>query len=154
MADAWSKNNLTYLGGMALDSYHIWTKFPITRIEDLQGKKTQRPGPVSQLGTGTGAVGVAGTLNTYYEDIKSGVSDGASGVHHRRLGRQAARGGALCHQGELRRPVRGRHRHQQETLRQAAARGAESLPRSRRRLDGPVRQGPDRTSRQRPWCRT
>jgi TRAP-type C4-dicarboxylate transport system substrate-binding protein len=27
---------------------------------------------------GTGAVAVAGNLNTYYEDIKSGVSDGAS----------------------------------------------------------------------------
>lgn len=77
MADAWSKSGLTYLNGMALDSYHVWTKFPITRIEDLQGKKLSAPGPAANWVRGTGAVAVAGTLNSYYEDIKSGVSDGA-----------------------------------------------------------------------------
>ncbi|MCZ4313204.1 C4-dicarboxylate TRAP transporter substrate-binding protein [Comamonadaceae bacterium G21597-S1] len=76
MADAWNKNGLTYLGGMALDSYHIWTKFPITKIEDLQGKKLSAPGPAANWVKGTGAVAVAGNLNSYYEDIKSGVSDG------------------------------------------------------------------------------
>jgi len=76
MADAWNKNGLTYLNGMALDSYHIWSKFPITKIEDLQGKKLGAPGPAANWVKGTGAVAVAGTLNSYYEDIKSGVSDG------------------------------------------------------------------------------
>lgn len=78
MGDAWTKNGLTYLGGMALDSYHIWSKFPITKIEDLQGKKISAPGPAANWVRGTGAVPVAGTLNSYYEDIKSGVSDGAA----------------------------------------------------------------------------
>lgn len=77
MADAWTKNNLVYLGGMSLDTYHIWTKFPITKLEDLQGKKISAPGPSANWIRGTGAVAVAGNLNTYYEDIKSGVSDGA-----------------------------------------------------------------------------
>lgn len=77
MGDAWSKNGLTYLGGMALDSYHLWSKFPLTRIEDLQGKKISAPGPAANWVRGTGAVAVAGTLSSYYEDIKSGVSDGA-----------------------------------------------------------------------------
>jgi len=77
MADAWNKSGLTYLNGMALDTYHVWTKFPITRIEDLQGKKLSAPGPAANWVRGTGAVAVAGTLNSYYEDIKSGVSDGA-----------------------------------------------------------------------------
>jgi len=77
MADAWNKNGLTYLNGMALDSYHIWSNFPITKIEDLQGKKLSAPGPAANWVKGTGAVAVAGTLNSYYEDIKSGVSDGA-----------------------------------------------------------------------------
>jgi TRAP-type C4-dicarboxylate transport system substrate-binding protein len=76
MADAWTKNGLVYLAGMALDSYHIWTKFPITRLEDLNGKKISAPGPAANWIRGTGAVAVAGSLNTYYEDIKSGVSDG------------------------------------------------------------------------------
>ena len=77
MGDAWTKNGLVYLGGMALDTYHIWSKFPITKIEDLQGKKLAAPGPAANWVRGTGAVPVAGTLNSYYEDIKSGVSDGA-----------------------------------------------------------------------------
>lgn len=77
MADAWTKNNLVYLGGMSLDTYHIWTKFPLTKLEDLQGKKISAPGPSANWIRGTGAVAVAGNLNTYYEDIKSGVSDGA-----------------------------------------------------------------------------
>jgi TRAP-type transport system periplasmic protein len=77
MADAWGKNNLTYLGGMSLDTYHIWTKFPLAKLEDLQGKKISAPGPSANWIRGTGAVAVAGTLNSYYEDIKSGVSDGA-----------------------------------------------------------------------------
>ena len=77
MGDAWTKNGLVYLGGMALDTYHVWTKFPITKLVDLQGKKISAPGPSSNWVRGTGAVAVAGTLNSYYEDIKSGVSDGA-----------------------------------------------------------------------------
>lgn len=76
MADAWTKNGLVYLGGMSLDTYHVWSKFPITRLEDLQGKKLSAPGPSANWVKGTGAVAVAGSLNTYYEDIKSGVSDG------------------------------------------------------------------------------
>jgi TRAP-type C4-dicarboxylate transport system substrate-binding protein len=77
MGDAWTKNGLVYLGGMALDPYHVWSKFPITRLEDLKGKKLSAPGPSANWVKGTGAVAVAGSLNTYYEDIKSGVSDGA-----------------------------------------------------------------------------
>jgi TRAP-type transport system periplasmic protein len=77
MSDAWTKNGLKYLAGVSLDSYHIWSTFPITKFEDLNGKKISAPGPAANWVKGTGAVGVAGTLNTYYEDIKSGVSDGA-----------------------------------------------------------------------------
>ncbi|MCF8207935.1 MAG: C4-dicarboxylate TRAP transporter substrate-binding protein [Rhodoferax sp.] len=77
MGATWTKNGLVYLGGMALDSYHVWSKFPITKLEDLKGKKLSAPGPSSNWVRGTGAVAVAGTLNSYYEDIKSGVSDGA-----------------------------------------------------------------------------
>ncbi len=77
MTEAWGKSNLVFLNGMALDSYHIWTKFPVAKLEDLQGKKLSAPGPSANWVKGTGAVAVAGSLNTYYEDIKSGVSDGA-----------------------------------------------------------------------------
>jgi len=77
MNDAWAKNGLVYLGGAALDTYYLFAKFPVARFEDLQGKKINAPGPSANWVKNTGAVAVAGNLNTYYEDIKSGVSDGA-----------------------------------------------------------------------------
>ncbi len=76
MNDAWAKNNLVYLGGAALDTYHIWSTFPIRSIDDMKGRKISAPGPSANWVRNTGAVAVAGTLSTYYNDIKTGVSDG------------------------------------------------------------------------------
>lgn len=77
MNDAWVRNGLVYLGGAALDNYHLWTNFPVNSIDDLRGKKISAPGPSANWIRNTGAVAVAGSLTTYYEDIKSGVSNGA-----------------------------------------------------------------------------
>lgn len=77
MGDTWTKNGLVYLGGTALDTYHLWTNFPVKSIDDLKGKKISAPGPSANWIKNTGAVAVAGSLPTYYEDIKSGVSNGA-----------------------------------------------------------------------------
>lgn len=77
MGDTWTRNGLVYLGGTALDTYHLWTNFPVKSIDDLKGKKISAPGPSANWIRNTGAVAVAGSLPTYYEDIKSGVSNGA-----------------------------------------------------------------------------
>jgi TRAP-type C4-dicarboxylate transport system substrate-binding protein len=76
MGGTWTKNGLVYLGGAALDSYHLWTNYPVNSVDDLKGKKITAPGPSANWIRDTGAVAVAGNLNTYYEDIKSGVSNG------------------------------------------------------------------------------
>lgn len=76
MGEAFTKNGLVYLGGTTADAYHLWTKFPVTRVQDLQGKKIGAPGPAGNWLGGTGAIPVAGNFTSYYEDIKSGVSDG------------------------------------------------------------------------------
>ncbi|MBE7461505.1 MAG: C4-dicarboxylate TRAP transporter substrate-binding protein [Zoogloeaceae bacterium] len=77
MREAWTKSNLVYLGGASLETYQVWSNFPIKSVDDLKGKKFSMAGPSANWIKNTGAVPVAGTLNTYYEDIKSGVSDGA-----------------------------------------------------------------------------
>lgn len=77
MAQEWTRNNLVDLGGSALDDYHLFTNFPIRSLEDLRGRKIAAPGPSANWLKGTGAVPVAGTLSTYYNDIRSGVYDGA-----------------------------------------------------------------------------
>lgn len=77
MGEAWTKNNMIFLGGTGLDSYHLFTKGPINKVEDLNGKKINAPGPSANWVKGTGAVAVAGTLQTYYNDIQTGVTEGA-----------------------------------------------------------------------------
>jgi hypothetical protein len=77
MGDAWARNGLVYLGGMALDTYHLWTNFPVAKIEDLKGKKISAPGPSANWIKQHRRGGRGRLLPTYYEDIKSGVSNGA-----------------------------------------------------------------------------
>ena len=74
---SWEDNGLEYLGGaIGIDDYLLMTKFPITSISDLEGKKIGAPGPAVNWLKGTGAVGVSGNLTTYYNEIKTGVYDG------------------------------------------------------------------------------
>ncbi len=77
MADAWTRNNLVHLAGVSVDSYHLWSSFPVRSLADLKGRKISAPGPSANWIRNTGAVAVAGSLPTYHEDIKSGVSEGA-----------------------------------------------------------------------------
>ena len=74
---SWEANGLEYLGGaIGIDDYLLMTKFPITSIDDLKGKKIGAPGPAVNWLKGTGAVGVSGNLTTYYNEMKTGVYDG------------------------------------------------------------------------------
>lgn len=76
MRDAWERNGAVFLGGFALDSYHLLTNFPVKSVDDIKGRKLAAPGPAANWLKGTGAVPVAANLNTYYNDIKTGVYDG------------------------------------------------------------------------------
>lgn len=79
MGAQWDKYNQVYLGApIASDSYHLWTTFPIKRLEDMNGRKIGGPAPALNWLKGTGAVGVSSDLTRYYNDIKSGVYDGAA----------------------------------------------------------------------------
>ena len=73
----WAKYNVVYLAGFAIDNYYIAANFPFSKIEDLRGKKIGGAGPNLNWIKNTGAVGVQGSLNSFYNDIKTGVYDGA-----------------------------------------------------------------------------
>jgi TRAP-type C4-dicarboxylate transport system substrate-binding protein len=73
----WNKFNLTYLAGFVIDNYGLATTFPITKLEDLNGHKIGGAGPNLAWFKNTGAVGVQGSLNTFYNDMKTGVYEGA-----------------------------------------------------------------------------
>lgn len=77
MIQSWENYNAEYLGGgFALDNYLLMTNFPVDSVDDLAGHKIGAPGPAVNWLEGTGAVGVAGNLTTYYNDIQTGVFDG------------------------------------------------------------------------------
>jgi TRAP-type C4-dicarboxylate transport system substrate-binding protein len=76
MTDAWTAQNVKFLGASALDTYHLMTTFPLRTVDDLRGRKILAPGPSAAWLEGTGAVAVDGSLTTYYQQIQTGVADG------------------------------------------------------------------------------
>ena len=73
----WADRDMEYLGGgFGLEDYLLMTNFPVNSLADLKGKKINAPGPAVNWLENTGAVGVAGNLTTYYNDIQTGVADG------------------------------------------------------------------------------
>jgi TRAP-type C4-dicarboxylate transport system substrate-binding protein len=76
MNEAWTAQNVKFLGASALDTYHLMTNFPVHTVEDLRGRKILAPGPSAAWLEGTGAVAVDGSLTTYYQQIQTGVADG------------------------------------------------------------------------------
>ena len=77
VVESWHTYDVEYLGGgFSLDNYLLMTNFPVSSIDDLEGRRIGAPGPAVNWLEGTGAVGVSGNLTTYYNDIQTGVFDG------------------------------------------------------------------------------
>lgn len=81
MRKEWEANNLKYLGAVGTETYHVWSKTPITKFDDLRGKRFNAPPSNLQWLRNTGAVGVDGGLPAYYANIQSGVVDGALSMY-------------------------------------------------------------------------
>jgi TRAP-type C4-dicarboxylate transport system substrate-binding protein len=78
VAAEWTHNNMVYLGGSALDTYHIFSNYPVRSVDDLKGHKFAAPGPVANWFKGTGGVAVNSSLPEYYNSIQLGVFDGVA----------------------------------------------------------------------------
>ena len=76
----WDRNNVVFLGASGVDTYHLFTKTPISTYADLNGKKISAPGAVGLWLKGSGAVPVDGSLTSYYTDIQTGVSEGTISI--------------------------------------------------------------------------
>jgi TRAP-type C4-dicarboxylate transport system substrate-binding protein len=76
-AAEWTKYNTVYLGAQVADTYHLVTKFPVTRLEDIKGKKLLAPGAIASRVHGTGATPVDAGLPVFYNMLQTGVADGA-----------------------------------------------------------------------------
>lgn len=73
---AWEDQNVVFLGASGVETYHLFTNFPVTSLKDLEGRKIIAPGPSANWIKSLGAVPVNGALPTYYNQIQTGVADG------------------------------------------------------------------------------
>ena len=76
-AAEWTKHNTVFLGAQVADTYHLVTKFPVTKLDDLKGKKLLAPGAIASRVQGTGATPVDAGLPVFYNMLQTGVADGA-----------------------------------------------------------------------------
>lgn len=77
MQQSYDDNGVVYVGApIIIDDYLLMTNFLVSTLEDLDGRKIGAPGAALNWLSGTGAVGVAGNLTTYYNELKTGVFDG------------------------------------------------------------------------------
>ncbi len=76
MREVWTRNNMIFLGASTLDDYNLYTRMPLNSPDDLKGKKISGPAQGAVWVKGAGAIGVSGSIVTFYSDIQTGVSDG------------------------------------------------------------------------------
>jgi TRAP-type transport system periplasmic protein len=76
MDATFDKYNQIALSHAPSESMQMFTKFPLKKVEDLQGKKIGASGALGQVLRGTGAVIVTSSMLSSFTDIKAGVYDG------------------------------------------------------------------------------
>lgn len=76
LQEAWDDQNVVFLGASGVETYHLFTNFPVNSLADLDGRKIIAPGPSANWIKSLAAVPVDGALPTYYNQIQTGVADG------------------------------------------------------------------------------
>jgi TRAP-type C4-dicarboxylate transport system substrate-binding protein len=76
-AAEWTKHNTVFLGAQVADTYHLVTKFPVTSLADLKGRKLLAPGAIASRVQGLGVTAVDAGLPVFYNMLQTGVADGA-----------------------------------------------------------------------------
>ena len=70
-------NQVVLTSFSTIDDYGVFLNKPVASMADLKGLKIDAAGPNALYIKPVGAVGVSGSLVSYYNDIKTGVADGA-----------------------------------------------------------------------------
>ena len=78
MKKAWLKYNQVLLTSYSvIDSYNLFFRQKVTKVEDFKGKKIAGAGINMRWLTGTGATPVIGSMVHYYNKLKTGAIDGS-----------------------------------------------------------------------------
>lgn len=76
MNQTYLKFNQIFLAGAPSASMQLFTTFPVSKYEDLKGRKIGASGNLGHLLRGTGATIVTASMAQSYTDIKNGLYDG------------------------------------------------------------------------------
>lgn len=86
---AWEDNGQVFIAPIGLDTHYLATNFPVTSIDDLQGRKIGGAGTIANWLNGVGATAVDGNFSVHYNNIQTGVYDGllnfSSGIFPNKL---------------------------------------------------------------------
>lgn len=72
----WTKNNVVFLSSTAMDTLHLFTSFPVARLDDLKGKKIGGAGTIGIVVSGAGATAIDSPAPSMYNDISTGLMQG------------------------------------------------------------------------------
>ncbi|CAM9874086.1 unnamed protein product [Phaeothamnion confervicola] len=75
-ANEWSRNKAVFFATTTSDSYQLFTKFPVTKLEDLKGKKIIGAGAVGTWIEGLGGTFVNSGIPQMYNAVQTGVGEG------------------------------------------------------------------------------
>jgi TRAP-type C4-dicarboxylate transport system substrate-binding protein len=70
------KYNQVAIANASEISMQMFTKFPLTKMDDLKGHKIGASGTLAQLLRGTGAVAVTASMQSAYTDLTNGLYEG------------------------------------------------------------------------------
>jgi TRAP-type transport system periplasmic protein len=74
--DEWANHNMVNLGNSGVDTYNIYSKFPIKSVDDVKGHKLGTAGSMATWLKGTGGIAVATSLPEAYNSVQLGVFEG------------------------------------------------------------------------------
>ncbi|MFD0915408.1 C4-dicarboxylate TRAP transporter substrate-binding protein [Pseudahrensia aquimaris] len=76
LSEAWQRQKQIFLGASGIETFHMLTREPFERYEQLNGMKMIAAGSVGNFLKGSGAVPVNSGLPDFYNNLSSGVADG------------------------------------------------------------------------------
>lgn len=89
LTKAWEDNGQVFIAPIGLDTHYLATNFPVSSIDDLQGRKIGGAGTIANWLNGVGATAVDGNFSVHYNNIQTGVYDGllnfSSGIFPNKL---------------------------------------------------------------------
>ena len=80
LSDQWAKHRLIFLTTAgSIDSYQVYTNYPVNTLEDFEGRKIAGVGLNLRLLTGLDAAPVNSGISDWYNNLATGLVDGVIG---------------------------------------------------------------------------